>query len=173
MPQELGVGVGRGRWGLPARPGAVGEVPGWGWYPHLSWGDRADIFSTCGQRVRGWRSPAAGGDPVTGGAKHQRAGNSKASLVGPPSLCSPGAACPCRPPQLGHWVTAPGVGPLPPMGASGCGVPRRGPWGGGAGAWPAAGGGQRGRRLLFIIVKMWAAAVGPAGRQHMIPAAWG
>lgn len=45
------------------------------------------------------------------------------------------------------------------------------PWG--AGAVPAAVGGHWGRRLLFIIVKMWAAAVGPAGRQHMIPAAWG
>lgn len=164
-PQEPGFGVGRGSRGQLAQsckwpqPGLASAFVAGGW------GDHADIFSTCGQRVQGWRSPAAGADPVTEGAKHQRAGNPKASLLALPVPRSPGAArAPCPPQQAAGS-------------AQDCshGRPRMwGPWCNpgvrclaGSGRW------ARERHLLFIIVKMWAAAVGPAGRQHMIPAAWG
>lgn len=119
-------------------PGGDGEVPGRGWHPHLSRGDRADRFSTCGQRVRGRRSPAAGGDPVTGGAKHQRAGNSKTFLQTLPSRTARGLPVPTTHPSR---VTAPGVGLLPPVGALGCPAQPRG-WGPGHGRQPEVGSGE-------------------------------
>lgn len=72
---------------MMAWPGAGGEGHGQGWYLHLLWGDRADIFSTCGQRG-GLEESSSWGDLVSGPApadtvdmKHERAGNSKASIV--------------------------------------------------------------------------------------------
>lgn len=94
-----GVGCSRwagGRWGPLAQPGARGEGHGQGWYLHLSWGDCADTFSTCGQRAVGPEESNSWGDPVSGPApgdaadtEHQRARNSKASLVGCPSHTQP------------------------------------------------------------------------------------
>lgn len=91
-PLESGVAGGQGGdGGLLAQPGAGGEGRGRGWYLHLSWGDRADTFSTCGQRAARLGESNSWGDPVSGPApgdaadtKHQRAGNSKTSLVALP-----------------------------------------------------------------------------------------
>lgn len=147
--------------GVGCEQGCCGQ----GWYLHLSRGDRADTFSTCGGR---WRSPAAGGircQPHAGrvGQEASKGRNFKASLLvlpvprrarGLTSLPCPGARRGWRATGAGLLRCRPAAG----LRAAGCAA-------GGAGAVSAAVGGLGGRRLLFILVKMRACscrAGGPA-----------
>jgi len=139
VPQELGVAGGQGgRWGLLAQPGAGGEG-------HGICICRADTFSTCGQRAAGPEGSSSWGDPVSDPApgaaadtKHQRTGNSKASLLAlpVPRTAQGLAGIPCPGARQGWRAVGTCVGPshTDPTLLGPCTAP--GGWGSaGSGGW--------------------------------------
>lgn len=149
--------------------GARAEGCGQGWYLHLSWGDRADTFSTLWRALEessSWGDPMSGPTPGEADRKHQKAGSSKASL--------PVLPVPC---------TAQGPASLPARDTAGAGLVGDRHWGfrGAGGLLQPGGLGQCRQRWVGTgqgacfssSSKCGLAAVGPPGRQHMIPAAWG
>lgn len=141
-------------------------------------GDRADTFSTCGWR---WRSPAAGGIRCQAPRRERRTGSIKRQEV-PKRLsrCCPSPArpegSPISPAREHGWGRAGGrqalgsTDPALSWGFRGLGwLLQPGGLGQCRQRWVGTGQGA----CFSSLSKCGLAAVGPAGRQHMIPAAWG